>query len=289
MITQLISQKEAFLKYLQLMDVEMLDLILEDSITYFGASKKVFLEKLKYIFGQVSIEDSNSFKIIQNKRFKNKYSMHILAWSYTLQLIIEEEANKITRIYNNKVVKNQNDVDCLSEVELFFGDDEKADFIPTTEYILNLHHSEKAYEELINDKIQVLSSEDIARWVNKHAELYAKINSQFRYFGFNKFKDLYFGFLFDLQRLRYYPEVRKALESFNCDDHKELGYWLKENFNLAFCKVLGFEGIPFIIDDSNKRIGHCSYPNIFFKGDDFFALMKFNQIYHKHYDLYPKI
>ena len=38
-----ITQKEAFLKYLQRMDIEMLEIILDDSIIYFGASKKVFL------------------------------------------------------------------------------------------------------------------------------------------------------------------------------------------------------------------------------------------------------
>ncbi|MDA3905746.1 MAG: hypothetical protein PF484_06700 [Bacteroidales bacterium] len=39
------TQKEAFLKYLQRMDIGMLEMILDDSIIYFGASKKVFFGK----------------------------------------------------------------------------------------------------------------------------------------------------------------------------------------------------------------------------------------------------
>jgi hypothetical protein len=45
-LSQNMTQKEAFLKYLQRMDIEMLDQILDNSIDYFGASKQVFLEKL---------------------------------------------------------------------------------------------------------------------------------------------------------------------------------------------------------------------------------------------------
>ena len=49
------TQKESFLQYLQKMDIGMLELILDNSITYFGVSKKIFLEKLSYIFNQVKL------------------------------------------------------------------------------------------------------------------------------------------------------------------------------------------------------------------------------------------
>ena len=39
-----------FLKYLKRRDTDMLRILLDDSITYFGASKKVFLERLDFIF-----------------------------------------------------------------------------------------------------------------------------------------------------------------------------------------------------------------------------------------------
>ena len=69
-----ITQKEAFLKYLQRMDIEMLEIILDDSIIYFGASKKVFLEKLSYIFNQVKLGGGKGYlRIKQHKKQTDTY------------------------------------------------------------------------------------------------------------------------------------------------------------------------------------------------------------------------
>jgi hypothetical protein len=70
----------------------------------------------------------------------------------------------------------------LSPLVIFFGDDEKADFKPTNEYVMNLYRCTNAYEELVNEEIQILTSQAISKWLKKHKELYDKIANDYLFF-----------------------------------------------------------------------------------------------------------
>jgi hypothetical protein len=282
-----ITQKEAFLKYLQRMDIEMLEIILDDSITYFGASKKVFLEKLSYIYNQVKLGGwKGCLRIKQHKKHANTYYLLLQIFNYANKFTIEEKEGNIIKIFGTRIKTSKADIENLSPLEIFFGEDEKTEFKPSNGYIMNLHSCTKAYEELVNDKIQILKRDDISQWLKKHALLYEEVKEDYLFFKYNDFRSLFFMFDFLLEQLQNYKEVKMALKSFDDSNTTCLNQWLEDFNRLAFCKVLSFEIIFSEIDVVNKILKYNYHSNIYFKGDDFFAIVRFNELYHKHFDNY---
>jgi hypothetical protein len=278
------TQKEAFLKYIQKMDIEMLELILDDSITYFGASKSLFLEKLAYIFKQVKLGgQSGDIRIRQNKKQSNKYYLLLHIFCNAIEFIIEEKDGIILKISGTKIIKSKDDIEMLSPLVIFFGDDEKADFKPTNEYVMNLYRCTKAYEELINDKIKILTSQDISKWLKKHKDLYAKIANDYLFFKFNDFKNIFFLLEFIFDMIKNYDEVKSALNSFDDSSFNNIHNWLDNYDRLFFCELQGFQEIFSDIDLVNNTLKCKQYSNIYFKGDDFLAVLKFNELYLKYY------
>ncbi|NBX81276.1 MAG: hypothetical protein EBQ94_13055 [Flavobacteriales bacterium] len=288
-LSQNMTQKEAFLKYLQRMDIEMLDMILDESIDYFGASKQVFLEKLSSIFSIVkSNGETGVLKIKKHKKQENTYYLIFRILSYSNKFIIEEQDGIIVKMYSPVMRTSKYDIDNLDPLEIFFGDDEKIDFKQSNDYVMNLHRCTKAYEELVNDKIQILTKDDIIFWLDKHQLLYNKVKEDYLFLRYNDFRELFF-FLEDLvEELQNYSEVEQALKLFTDTDTTSLNQWLDDYYSLAFCKVIGFELGFFNIDTKNKTLKIQDYPNVYFKGDDFFAIIEFNELYFKHYDNYQQ-
>jgi hypothetical protein len=271
------TQKEAFLTYLQRMDIDMLDMILDDSIIYFGASKRVFLKKLSYIFNQVRLGGHDGFlKIKQHKKQPNTYYLLLEIFSHTNQFIIEENEGKIVNIHGGKIKTKKDDVENLSPLALFFGTDERADFKPTNEYTMNVYRCTSAYEELVNDNVQILTSEDISQWINKHTWLFEEVKDAYLLFSYNNFKTLFSSLDHILQELQHYNEVKLALQTFTNSTASALQQWLGDYFNLAFCKVPSFHVHFSEIDIENKTLRYSYRPTIYFKGDDFVSIIKFN-------------
>ncbi len=280
-----ITQKEAFLKYLQRMDIEMIELILDDSITYFGASKKVFLQKLSYIFNQVKLGgEKGNLRIKQHKKRANTYYLLLKIFDYSNKFVIEEKEGNIIKIYDTKIKVSKEDIEGICQLDLFFGDDEKADFKPSNEYVMNLYRCTNAYEELVNGKIQILTSEDISQWLKKHSLLYEEVKEDYLFFKYNDFRNLFFEFEYLWESLQSYNEVKVALKSFTDTDTASLHQWLVDYYELAFCRVLSFDFNCSDIDVANKTLYY--HPNFYFKGDDFLSIVEFCKLYKKHYDNY---
>ena len=285
-----ITQKEAFLKYLQRMDIEMLEIILDDSIIYFGASKKVFLEKLSYIFNQVKLGGGKGYlRIKQHKKQTDTYYLLLQIFRYANKFIIEEKEGNIIKIYGTKIKTSKDDIENLSPLEIYFGDDEKIEFKPSNEYVMKIYRCTNAYEELVNDKIQILTREDISQWLKKHTLLYEEVKEEYLLFKYNDFRSLFFMFDYLLEELQNYNEVKMALKSFTDSNVNSLHQWLVDYNRLAFCRVLSFESSFSDIDVANKTLKYNYRSNIYFKGDDFLAIVKFNELYHKYYDSYQSV
>ena len=286
-LVQNITQKEAFLKYLERMDIEMLKIILDDSITYFGASKKTFLEKLSYIFNQFRLGGGKGYlKVKQHKKKINTYYLLLQIFCHATKFIIEEKNGNILKIYGNKIKTSKEDIESLSNFEIFFGDDEKIDFKPSNKYVMKLYSCTNAYEELVNDKIQILTSADIFRWLKTHEFLYEDVKDEYLLFKYNDFRNLFFMFEYLSEQLQNYKEVELALKSFDDSNTDSLHLWLADYYRLAFCKVLSFESSFSDIDLASKTLKHDFRSNIYFKGDDFFAIVKFNNLYNNHFNNY---
>lgn len=282
------TEKEAFLKCLQHMDVDMLDLILEDSYTYFGASKKVFLAKLYFIFNRyISVGGSSYLEINQHKTHKNWYSLLMPLFNKSYRFIIEENDGKITNINSNKKSRSRDAIEGLTLIDLVFGDDEKADFIVSTDYIMTVYNCTSAYEELINEGIQILTSKNVIDWLSKHASLYKAIKDKYLFFRFNDFRILYLMLENIFDQLQYYNVVKKALASFNDSDSVSIQQWLADYDRLYFCKLFSFEYDFSEIDEINKTMKFICFSNLYVKGHDFISIIKFNKLFDKLYNNAP--
>lgn len=280
--TQNITQKEAFLKYLGRMDIEMIDMILDDSIVCFGVSKKLFLEKLSFVFNNMRLGGEKGFlKIKQHKKHANTYYLILKTSCFANKFIIEEKEGHIIKILGTKTITSKDDIESLSYLEFFFGDDQKIDFIPSNEYVMNVYRCTKAYEELVNDKIQILTSKDVSQWIHKHRLLYEDVKEAYLFFSYDDFRHLFSLLEYLYNQLEYYDEVKMALESYDDSNTTSLEQWLADNYLLAFCKVEYF-GAGFLeFDAENNLMKYGYYSNIYFEGDDFYAIVKFNELVHK--------
>ncbi len=281
------TQKEAFLFYLQKMDVVMLEIILPDTITYFGANKTDFLERLAHILNQLKLAgEETPLTINQKEDSSNSYYLTSTVFDFEQEFIIEEKEGCISNISSGLEIKSYVEVEELHCLEIFFGIDERTDFIPTTDYVLKLHKVRNAFEEIVNDKIKILDFSYISYWIKKHKSLYKEIKKDTLMFKFNNFRNLYITLKYIKKRLKCSLAAEIALRSFDDTSDSTIQKW-KDDFNrLFFCELQSFEVGFTNIDRINKTLKINTYPNIIFKGSEFFSIFKFIELYTKHCDFH---
>jgi len=280
-----ISATNQFLKYLNPLDIKMLDIILDDDATYFGTTKAIFFERLKYIFNQHKLShDIKDPEIKQHKKYSNVFKLKLYALSKNIKFIIEVKDGRIQRIFNNKEVSSAEESDMISPYDMVFGDDEKPGFKPTYEYLLNLFDCEKAIQELESNQPKEFTSSDLNIWTKKHKLLFDYTGRHFKYFKFKPFRDLYLGIKYLQENLKHIDKVIEALNLFDDSDIESILTWLNKYERLAFCQVSSFDQMFYHIDFDKQVIQYERNSNIFFTGEDFFTLIRFNLIYHQYND-----
>lgn len=281
-----LSQKDAFLKCLVNMDVKMLDVVLDDSITYFGASKKVFINKLEYIFNKVYLGGGSApLKIHRHKKRSNTYYLKLIIFNYANKFVIDEKDGKIINIYNPRENFSREYVENVYSLNIFFGVDERPEFKPTISYLKNLNKCRIAYQELVNDKVEFLSPKEIYTWLTTYQNFYNSIKDDFLYFKYRKFLHLYTILESLIDNLRFHYAAAEALTLF--DNNKISIYkWLIKFHRIAFYEVSNFELEFSDIDYVNKTLRHYFHPTIRLKGEEFFTIIRFNQIYHQYYEIF---
>ena len=280
------SATDQFLKHLNPLNIKMLDIILDDDATYFGTKKAIFFERLKYIFRQHKLShDIQAPEIKQHKKYSNVFKLKFHELSQTVKFIIDEKDGKIQRILNNKEISTVEESDMISPYDMVFGDDEKSDFTPSCEYLINLYESEKAIQELESGLPKLFTSSDINKWIENHEVLFDYTGQHFKYFKFKPFRNLYLGVNYLLENLKQIDKVLEALNSLDESDNERIKLWLNKYEWLAFCEVLNFDQLLYRIDLERHLIQFEKNSNIYFIGSDFFTLIKFNGIYHHYNEL----
>lgn len=287
-MTESMTQKEAFLKYFQEKNVDMLDLVLSDSASYFGTDKTTFIEKLELIFSKY-IRDDGIVRIRPHNTIENVYFVLFYSWSLAQVMIIEEDSGNITRIYNNHKIKNKVDARWIEEFHLIFGTDEKIGFVPSDEYIITLHQCEKAFSKINKENDIIMTMQDLEIYLNQYADLYAEVEPQYMYFRYNRFRNLYSSLEFNYSRLKHFEKAWEALKTYNNDSREELIDWLDEYYELAWCKVFQFDSCFKEIDYDTKILRSFFPSNIRYYGEEFIIVVLFCDIYYKNYNaLYGK-
>jgi len=282
------TQKEAFLFYLKKMDIVMLDILLPDDITYFGANKADFLKRIDYIVNQFKLAgEATPLNINQKDEFSNTYYLTSSILDFEQEFIIEEKEGCISNISSSLVIKSCDELEELHCLEIYFGIDERTNFIPSADYVIKLHKCRNAFEEIVNDNIHILDNFKISYWVKKHKSLYKEIKKDTLLFRVNDFKNLYFTLKYIKKHLKRSLTAEIAVRSFDDTSYSSIQKW-KDDFNrLFFCELQSFEVGFSILDRTNNTLKMNSYPNIIFKGTEFFSIFEFNKLYIKHCDFHP--
>lgn len=282
------TQKEAFLFYLKRMDIEVLDIILTNEITYFGATKPVFLEKLSSIFNEYRLAGQKKHLTIKQKDsqsntyyvYSNQYQKH-----FKQEYVIEEKDGFISNIFSNKKLYTYKGFPILTSLELFFSIDQRADFEPSIEYNFALYHCTNAIEEIANNDVQLLNYNRINKWLNKYILLYKAIEKATSLFAFYPFKRLYLN-LKNVRTIMDYSksyELNDALNEFDGFDDLKIKAWLQNHLNL-FETIPRIYGSNFLVfDDNSENVSLKGYPNISFLKKSILKTKVFRDLYWKHY------
>lgn len=275
------SQKEAFLFYLQRMDIEMINLILEDKYSYFDVTKDIFINKLYSFKSELeSLGEIDSIQIYQKDNTSNTYFLCVENYDLQQELTFIEIENNIVDInsnFNSKLHK-------WSPLELNFGIDERKNFKPSVEYLILVDHCTVALEEIVNENIKILDHDTIEYWINKHNSLYEKIKNELLMFKFNDFRKL-FELLKDLKGLMacsFFAQI--AIKEFDDSNKASIQKWKNDYLTLFVNHIEYFEGYfldfeKIIYSGINDIIPLDLFPNIYLLRNDFLHIKKFKDLY----------
>lgn len=275
------SQKEAFLFYLQKMDIEMIDLILDDKFSYFDVAKDIFINKLKSFKSELeALGEVDSIQIYQNDTSSNTYYLIVENYDLEQELTFKEVENKIVDInshFNSQLKKS-------CPLALHFGLDERINFKPTVEYLLHVQHCTNAFEELVNDSNKILDYDKIEFWISKHKSLYQQVKDDLFMFKFNDFRNLY-DLLVDLKELiacSFAAQI--AVEEFDDSNEASIQKWKNDHLSLFVGHTEYFEGYfmdfeKVTYSGINDIIQLDLFPNLHLLRDDFLYIKKFNDLY----------
>ena len=238
------------LKYFCEMNVDMLELVLDDSKTYQNVSKDLFLKNLDKLFTRFKERKDTSlvpFPGVCSAEICNKgctgfgfVGNHSKCHT---AFIFDGDETQVNDIYIcNSFESERKDLLMNDFLAFEFADDEVADFKPTIDYLLQLKQCEKACDEVIKDQPTYLYTDDYLQWVNEYRPLYQSLPDVFTGHNYKNFDQ--FNRLFNVMNnlvLIYGKEfkAKKMLEVYELIDHKseaELIQWLL-HYEL-FCEKL---------------------------------------------------
>jgi hypothetical protein len=277
------SQKEAFLFYLHRMDIDMIDLILDDSYSYFDVPKDIFVNKLRYFKSELEVDlkmYTNQITIYQKDQTSNTYFLSVDIYDFEQEITFKEVDNKIVDInseFNSKIQK-------WCPLYWHFGLDERVNFQPSIEYLLQLQNCTNAFEEIVNQQVKIIDYDTIEYWLNKHQLLYDQVKNEILMFKFNDFRKLY-ELLTDLKELMECSFPAKfALDNFDNTSEDAIQKWKNDYLTLFAGFVEIFEGFFTEYDKltyigKNNVVQLASFSNVYLLRYDFLDIKKFRDLY----------
>lgn len=264
-------KKETIVKAITEMNLESLNLILDENLTYQDASKEMFLSKLEEIFyefkknndtlqsysGRCGSKDCSNFD-------KNGMLFCGRNSGNHFNLIIEEDENEnVKDLYYCNVFKcnfedkvNKNG----QSLELFIYEDEKVKFRPSSHYEYLNRKSIEAISELSIFKNKTISKAELLNWYEKYSDFYAsKPLFDFRFKNEHRFYQVYRKAEEIKKYLELEHECAKAMQLYDTlieDIEMNLLKWLAEHEHLKD------ELILFYCDLADEKTGE--FNNIIF-------------------------
>lgn len=259
------------MKYLSEMDSDMLSEVLNNDITYQEAHKEVFVEKLNDAFNKFKREKDTSLTpfpgICVSKECTNTgckgYSFVGNISGATLDLILEEKNGEVHDIYHcHGMVTDHKPGEHDKQINIYISTDEKADFVPSSEYLYKGQLTDKAVEDIYSYENTCFSKSDIVYLVEKYELLHKSTFDPFLGLTrFNKFEHA-FDALNEISKfIGYQDKAATALSRYLSQDmsvNTNLVNWLLEFEDFGL-----FIG-PLIYDINQTDLANNEYGDIVF-------------------------
>ncbi len=290
------TKKEAILEYFSKMDIDMLELILDDSRTYQDATKETFLIKLNEVFIKFKSANDDSLDMYSGKCPEETCNKGCRGYSFVgnnskkhVDFIFEETETDFKDVYHCcSFAPDEPDIDLCEEIPLCINIDEKANFKPSIEYLIKVQQYEKAYDDFVNNENPFITQEFYLYWLAKYFKMYKSLKSSALFNSkLSKFYWLYYQLNKIAEYLKFENEATKAVNafhSFNVENEELLLKWLVEyeqvgdELRLLLVLYFGNEeeintGYIKLSDDYNFRISVS----------DFEGLIRFQNLFDEHY------
>lgn len=298
------TQKDIVLESIKQMDIKRLQLVLDHRYTYFGATKEVFLKKLNVIFEKCQKKGDTMFE--QHKAqcpcrlckvpnllgftFVGNVSRGYINFEFKLK----QERIVDIQTCNNMYLKN--DIYYCYEREyehgkpdtheyhsIYVAADEKADFMPSSYYLYYISKCDQACAQLNVYRNQILPTEVIIDWVNKHQNV---LNVFLNASRDEEFKYLFYFFESFVEELQFREAAHQALEAMNFNPEKnkdQLINWLinYEKLGTVDLILLTMRDYEYINDDILIRTN--GYLSFLLSHKDAGSLFTFTDIFNNYY------
>ena len=292
------TKKEAVVKYISEMDIDMLSLVLGNDIAFMNVYVEDFLGKLQEIFIEFKDKNITEFSKVMpgiSEEDSEIYGLEgykfITSDKSALTLVFEENNNELLEIYNCSKFRSYQTCEETDPIYISVYEDEKTDYIPTFDHIALTNRIEVFYAQYEEFKNTVTRVEDIDSWYIQIKELYDGINllehMEFKFYV--DFSNLVVDNMFVHNIVGNGEISKKALKEFekiDSENEYEILEWL-----LKYEDIRSISSDDLIkSNDWEKRslVKHIKETSMMLDCSNFRSSFKFEEIYNKHY-LYQKV
>lgn len=261
------KSKESIIKVIETMDLDSLNSLLDDNLTYQDLTKDVFLEKLSELFIELKEQDSH---LVANKGFcssvecSNNGKKGVMFCGNNsgkhFNFIFEQDNNGlVTELFHcNKFQCESENVVQENNKELFINihEDVKANFTPYSDYSYKNNYALNALSELTTDKKLEITKDELIYWLDKNKEFYESLDwISKKYKNLSKFYDCYshidkINDFFNLEEVCF--EAFKVYSKNDMSIEMQLLKWLVEHEELRHNLMLFH---PNIINEKDLKSG----------------------------------
>ncbi|MBI9041949.1 hypothetical protein [Lutibacter sp.] len=288
------TKKEAIVKSISEMDINMLSLVLENDTSFMNLYIEDFLGKLQEIFIECRENNITEFsKVIPGESIEDRETnglegyMFITSDKKALTLVFEENNNDVVEIYECTQFRSYQNCEETEPIHICVWDDEKIDYIPTFEHIALTNRIEVFYTQYEEFKNTITPIEDVDSWYNQIKEVYDSINL-FDHMEFKFFYD-FSNLVVDNMFVHFIIEngeiSKQALQDYeeiDSENEYEILEWLLKYQDVR--SIFSEDLIKSNEWEKRSLVKHKKEASIILDCSNYRSSFKFEEIYNMHYD-----
>lgn len=272
------TQLDAFIYFLEQMDLKMLNEILTEDISYCGTTKEIFLEKLGGVFEYNASLNNKTLAVQKSSKNPNYINFLCFDNKYWVNTLLVTHRNGTILSFLNK---KRNDSHFKGNFRVY--NDEEIGYVKTTELIMTQNVCKYAIDLISNT---TLTTELIINWLKEYKYLYQELNDDnndesvienIKYL--EEFVGLWEIMDYDKRLILNSALAEIALNEFDTTNEQE---WIEKYSYTFHCELIpGNTCAEFLCDEKYRFKDR----NTIFESKELFLVHKFTDLY---FNLYSR-